>query len=219
MPSSDADIIQELRAAARRHAASTSTFPWVVGYEQARAIREQIAPDSKTRLTVDRYIASTVRKAPDVSLQALGAGASHPHPLVVIGQNRPAASKRFTLSRALWHYLWDDSPLFMVTAAHTYRQRVERAFAAELLAPAEGIAQLLESPPEAASQEELEQIAPDSKTRLAVDRYIASTVRKAPDVSLQALGAGASHPHPLVVIGQNRPAASNLDSRETVPSL
>ena len=81
------------------------------------------------------------------------------HPLVVIGQNRPATSKRFTLSRALWHYLWDDSPLFMITTAHTYRQRVERAFAAELLAPAEGIAQLLESPPEAASQEELEQIA------------------------------------------------------------
>ena len=100
MPSSDAGKIQELRAAARRHAASASTFPWVVGYEQARAIREQIAPDSKTRLAVDRYIASTVRKAPDVSLQALGAGASHPHPHVVIGQNRPAASKRFTLSRA-----------------------------------------------------------------------------------------------------------------------
>jgi Zn-dependent peptidase ImmA (M78 family) len=63
------------------------------------------------------------------------------------------------LSRALWHYIWDDSPLFMVTAARTHRQRVERAFAAELLAPAEGIAQLLQSPPEAASQEELEQIA------------------------------------------------------------
>jgi hypothetical protein len=159
MPSTDADVIQELRTAARRHAASASTFPWAVGYEQARAIREQIAPDSKTRLSVDRYIASTVRKAPDVNLQALGSGASHSHPLVVIGQNRPAASKRFTLSRALWHYLWDDSPLFMVTAAHTYRQRVERAFAAELLAPAEGISQLLESPPEAASEEELEQIA------------------------------------------------------------
>ncbi len=157
--SPDADTIQELRAVARRHSASVSTFPWVVGYEQARAVRGQIAADSKTRLAVDRYIATIVRKAPDVSLQALGAGASHSHPLVVIGQNRPATSNRFTLSRALWHYIWDDSPLFVVTAAHTYRQRVERAFAAELLAPAEGIAQLLESPPEAASQEELEQIA------------------------------------------------------------
>jgi len=157
--SPEADTIQELRAVARRHSASVSTFPWVVGYEQARAVRGQITADSKTRLAVGRYIAAIVRKAPDVSLQALGAGASHSHPLVVIGQNRPATSKRFTLSRALWHYLWDDSPLFMITAAHTYRQRVERAFAAELLAPAEGIAQLLESPPEAASQEELEQIA------------------------------------------------------------
>jgi Zn-dependent peptidase ImmA (M78 family) len=158
-PSPDTEVIQELREYARRYRASVSTFPWVVGYEQARVIRGQIAPDSKMRLAVNRYITTINRKAPDVSLQALGAGASHPHPLLIIGQNRPATSTRFTLSRALWHYIWDDSSLFMVTTAHTYRQRVERAFAAELLAPAEGIAELLESPPEAASLEELEQIA------------------------------------------------------------
>lgn len=159
IPPPDAEVLQDLRAAARRHWASVSTFPWVVGYEQARVIRGQLAPDNTTRLPVDRYVTSIARKAPDVSLQALGAGASHLHPLVAIGQNRPATSTRFTLSRALWHYIWDDSPLFVVTAAHTHRQRIERAFAAELLAPAEGIAQLLESRPEAASQEELEQIA------------------------------------------------------------
>ena len=66
---------------------------------------------------------------------------------------------RFTLSRALWHCIWDDAPIFAVTSAHTQRQSVERAFAAELLAPADGIASLLESPPEVASDEELEQIA------------------------------------------------------------
>jgi len=161
VPSLDAEVIQELRAAARRPTASASTFPWVVGYEQARVIRGEIAPDNKRRLDVNRYVRAITRKSPDVSLQALGAGANtnHPRPIVVMGQNRPATSTRFTLSRALWHYIWDDAPLFMVTAAHTYRQRVERAFAAELLAPAEGIAQFLESPPEAASQEELEQIA------------------------------------------------------------
>ncbi len=159
IPSSDGEIIQELRAAARRDTASSSTLPWVVGYEQARVIRGRIAADSKGRLDVNRYITAITRKAPDVSLQALGAGASPARPLVVMGQSRPATSTRFTLSRALWHYVWDDAPLFMVTTAHTYRQRVERAFAAELLAPADGIAQFLESPPEAASQEELEQIA------------------------------------------------------------
>jgi hypothetical protein len=159
MPSPEAEGIQELRAAARHHTASVSTLPWGVGYEQARVIRGQIAPDTRMRFAADHYVTRITRKAPDVSLQALGAGANHLNPLVIIGQSRPATSTRFTLSRALWHYIWDDSPLFMVTAAHTQRQRVERAFAAELLAPAEGIAQLLESPPEAASQEELEQIA------------------------------------------------------------
>jgi Zn-dependent peptidase ImmA (M78 family) len=63
------------------------------------------------------------------------------------------------MSRALWHCIWDDSALFMVTSAHTYRQRIERAFAAELLAPAEGIAELLKSRPDSATQDEIETIA------------------------------------------------------------
>jgi Zn-dependent peptidase ImmA (M78 family) len=155
----EADVIQKLSATARRREMHAAARPWDVGYEQARFIREQIAPDSKKRLAVDRFVRTITRKSPDVSLQAVGAGASHPRNLVIVGQSRPAASTRFTLARALWHRIWDDSPLFVVTAAHTLRQRVERAFAAELLAPAEGIAQLLESPPEAASQEEVEQIA------------------------------------------------------------
>jgi Zn-dependent peptidase ImmA (M78 family) len=63
------------------------------------------------------------------------------------------------MARALWNCIWDEAPVFAVTSAYTYRQAVERAFAAELLAPAEGIARLLDSPPEAVSDEELEQIA------------------------------------------------------------
>lgn len=155
----DLGVIQELRNLTRRRIASTIDHPWVTGYEQARLIRQQMEPDVTRRFTADRYVSTLVRKSPDTSLQALGAPTSAARPVVVFGQSRPAASTRFTLSRALWHYIWDDSPVFVVTSAHTHRQRVERAFAAELLAPAEGIAQLLESPPEAASQEEVEQIA------------------------------------------------------------
>lgn len=154
----EAEVVQELRA--KRHRLATAEgAPWEVGYQQARAIRRQIAPDTTARLAVDQYVQNRTRQAPDVSLQALGANADQRQPFVIIGQRRPATSNRFTLSRALWHYIWGDSPLFIVTTAHTYRQRAERAFAAELLAPADGIAALLESPPEAASQEELEQIA------------------------------------------------------------
>jgi IrrE N-terminal-like domain len=154
----EAAVVQELRAA-RRGPLSTDGAPWDVGYQQARIVRSRIAPDMTARLAVDRYVPSRARQAPDVSLQALGASADERLPLVIVGQRRPANSNRFTLSRALWHCIWDDSPLFIVTTAHTSRQRVERAFAAELLAPADGIAALLESPPEAASQEELEQVA------------------------------------------------------------
>jgi Zn-dependent peptidase ImmA (M78 family) len=150
--------LHEFRAK-RRELVSAVGEPWDVGYQQARAIRGQIEPDATARLAVDRYVLSRSRQAPDVSLQALGGSADQLRPLVIVGQRRPVTSNRFTLSRALWHCIWDDSPLFIVTTAHTHRQRVERAFASEFLAPADGIAALLESPPEAASQEELEQIA------------------------------------------------------------
>ena len=155
----DVEVIQDLRARVPLSAFRSHRRPWDVGYEQARMVRSQIAPDSQARFAVDRYVNARIRKAPDLNLQALGTSTEHARSVVVIGQDRPATSNRFTLSRALWHRIWDDSPLFVVTTAHTSRQQIERAFAAELLAPAEGIAQLLESPPEAASQEELEQIA------------------------------------------------------------
>lgn len=155
----DAEVVHELRETALRRSQNMSVPPWGVGYEQARLIRQQIGSDITKRIAVDRYVSTVSRKSPDVSLQALGVSGNDSRPVLIVGQARPAASTRFTLSRALWHYIWDDSPLFVVTSAHTHRQRIERAFAAELLAPAEGIAQLLESPPEAVSEEEVEQIA------------------------------------------------------------
>jgi Zn-dependent peptidase ImmA (M78 family) len=77
----------------------------------------------------------------------------------VIGQARGESTQRFTLARALWHYLWEDTLFFLVTTAYTDRQKVERAFAAELLAPASGIAGLLGFDPAAASQEDVDLVA------------------------------------------------------------
>jgi hypothetical protein len=154
----EVSVVQELRAA-RSGAQSAQGAPWNIGYQQARIVRDHIEPDITARLAVDRFVASRTRLAPDSSLQALGASADNVRPLVIVGQRRTSNSNRFTLSRALWHSIWDDSSSFIVTTAHTHRQQVERSFAAELLAPAAGIAALLESPPEAASQEELDQVA------------------------------------------------------------
>ena len=123
----DADVIQDLRHLARRSFTDSSTPPWSVGYQQAQAVRRRLVPDSTVRFDVDRNVVARTRKAPDLSLQALGAGANDPRTTVIIGQARPAASTRFTLTRALWHRIWDDSPIFVVTSAHTHRQQIERA--------------------------------------------------------------------------------------------
>ena len=157
----DADALGELRGVAARSEwfGAAAGLPWRIGYQQARLVRARAAPDTTAKLDIQRYVGSQVHLAPDASLQALGSGAGSARRTIVLGQSRPAPSTRFTLSRALWHRIWDDAPSFVITTAHTRRQQIERAFAAELLAPADGIAELLESPPEAASQEEVEQIA------------------------------------------------------------
>ncbi|MCG5217631.1 hypothetical protein [Streptosporangium sp. KLBMP 9127] len=65
----------------------------------------------------------------------------------------------FTLCRTLWHYIWQTEPLFLVTTAYTDRQKTERAFSAGLLAPADGIKDLLETSPDAAIQDDLDKLA------------------------------------------------------------
>lgn len=154
----EAGVIRELRAQVRGNIVQAAQ-PWEVGYEQARLIRRQVEPESSSPFSVDRYISKLIRPGADRSLQAMGRGGEQQDPLAVIGRDRPHTATRFTLARALWHCIWDDDPLFFVTSAHTYRQRAERAFAAEMLAPAEGISALLESKPESAPEEELDQIA------------------------------------------------------------
>lgn len=154
----DGDLFLRLRAEAREAGSFTRALPWQLGWAQARFVRENQRTDFAHRFQIERYIGSDIDLVDDPDLQAIG-GRTERRPLAVLGQHRPDSSMRFTLSRALWHCIWDDASIFAVTAAHTQRQSAERAFAAELLAPAEGIASLLESPPEVATDEELEQIA------------------------------------------------------------
>jgi len=138
----------------------TSLREWDIGYDQARAVRAQVVADDTAPFDVSRYVTKITRPGADRNLQALGESPGAGNTRVVIGTYRTASSTRFILSRALWHSIWDRSrPLFAVTSAHTSRQRVERAFAAELLAPSAGIAALLDAPAGAASSDDVERIA------------------------------------------------------------
>jgi hypothetical protein len=149
---------RELRTAARRYGAHDGGRAWQRGWNNARLVRDLENAKVSGRFDINSLISPSVRSGGDRDLLALGSGAGE-YPLAVLGRQRPARSARFTMARALWGSIWDEAPVFAVTSAYTYRQAVERAFAAELLAPAQGIASLLNSPPEEATDEELERIA------------------------------------------------------------
>jgi hypothetical protein len=138
---------------------ASASHPWETGWRQARILRNTLGMDVAEPFDLGSFITSVDRKVGDRGLLAVGAAADQSDPVVVTGQRRPADSRRFTLARALWHYFWDSETFFIVTTAYTDLQKVERAFAAELLAPADGIAELLTSRPEAASPEDLDQLA------------------------------------------------------------
>jgi Zn-dependent peptidase ImmA (M78 family) len=91
--------------------------------------------------------------APDRTLQAYGGGDQ----TVVLGRSGPDVAQRFTVARALWSLLYAPDRPYLVTAGQAWRQKVERAFAAELLAPAEGLAEVLGGELGLISMEELEE--------------------------------------------------------------
>jgi Zn-dependent peptidase ImmA (M78 family) len=154
------NAVREMRRELRQQLGPQTFFPWEIGWYQAKQVRRLIEVGLSEPLDLGAYISDAQRKLDDMGLLAAGASADEPNPVVVMGRSRAQTARRFTLARALWHYLWgEENALFVVTTAYTDRQKVERAFAAELLAPAEGIAQLLETEPNTASLEELEQVA------------------------------------------------------------
>jgi hypothetical protein len=132
---------------------------WERGWAQARAVRRALGLPDTERFSLEPYIVNVGRRPADPGLRAFGGAAEGFGPVALTVPGLPATASRFTLSRALWHYLWESEPFFLVTTAYTDRQKVERAFAAELLAPAAGIGGLLGGPPLVAIQDDIEEIA------------------------------------------------------------
>ncbi|WP_327033138.1 hypothetical protein [Micromonospora ureilytica] len=129
--------------------------PWEQGYSDARALRETIGINPTERFTFDGYLSRRIVDAPDRSLHAIGGGRSLTSS-VVLGRRQLEDSERFTLARAFWNLLHRPDEQFLITPAHSARQKTERAFAAELLAPAEGVAQLIGNDPSDIGVDELE---------------------------------------------------------------
>lgn len=116
--------------------------PWEYGYAAARSVRRELGLGATDRIDVEELVSSQVLDVADKKLQAFGVGRRESGPALVLGREQHPRAKRFTLARALWHVLRRPDTPFLIATTHTARQRVARAFAAELLAPAEGLAEL-----------------------------------------------------------------------------
>lgn len=130
-----AKTLQEFRASL---SARKSSRPWKVGYELASEVRrrfriEGLVPTPLEKIFDGELPISHVSTAP-TNVDALCFLQASP----VYQTAKPRSdSLRFVVARGLYDYFSTDAPYSLLTTARTERQKENRAFAAELLAPAD----------------------------------------------------------------------------------
>jgi len=125
---------------------------WRIGVAMARAVRQTAGlngqPIENTRLTdlagASRNVVEDInRTTGNISFVLDGeSGRSR-----IALRAKPATSRRFDLARLLADRLCTNhlhEPLLLATQSYTYRQKMQRAFAAELLAPIEAVDDFLD---------------------------------------------------------------------------
>jgi hypothetical protein len=148
-----------LRAIAADVSGDSSARPWRAGWDQAQRIRGLLAPDPRDPVDLADLLPTAILGSRDHGLQGLGA-TNESGSSLVLGRHMVRESARFCQARALWHALFEqDIGRFLITSSHTERQKVERAFAAELLAPAEGVEKQLGVSADEATLEDLDDAA------------------------------------------------------------
>jgi hypothetical protein len=130
-------LIEEFRKAVAEPI--KSNLPWTVGWEQARQVRRAIGAEVVEPFDVDELVTLAVEHSGDHALQGMGGVTTSGGHALVAGSEMSDTTRRFATARALWHFTAASPRRFLLTASHTDRQKVERAFAAELLAPAQGV--------------------------------------------------------------------------------
>jgi hypothetical protein len=153
-------VVEELRKQARAIDPPGPALPWSRGFRQARRVRKILALAPTEPFSIDGLMTYGESVLDARGLQAIGGISADGGETLLTSRPFGAAAKRFAGARALWHFTHDTTPQrFLLTSAHGDRQRVARSFAAELLAPADGIRELLGEGSEMSSEEDIEQVA------------------------------------------------------------
>lgn len=123
-----------------------SELPWTTGYAMARRLRHGLAVSDTDDFDVSPWVGVGDVSAPAHGLGGFAAVSNNRCGVVLGNQGLGTAAKRFGQARALGRILArPEKQQFILSAARSHDERVARAFAAELLAPAEGIRQTLDA--------------------------------------------------------------------------
>ena len=137
---------------------SSSGYPWQAGYELARELRRELRLDGEPIPTMAALAQAFDDDAIDAATKQVpldGRDAILVDGLVTRGEDdapafafRPRSEygRRFHFCRAIAEVLWRPGTDALLTPAHTERQRCNRAFAAEFLAPSAGLRQRVRRP-------------------------------------------------------------------------
>jgi hypothetical protein len=120
--------------------------PWLTGYAMARQLRRELGLDSTDRFDIGPWVGMRDVDAPSHGIYGC-ASVRDDHCGVVLGaRGLGPATAKFGQARALGRALAREGQRqFILSVARSHDEKVARAFAAELLAPADGIRTVLDS--------------------------------------------------------------------------
>jgi Zn-dependent peptidase ImmA (M78 family) len=139
------ELVEAVRSASLQNGWRTSMPPWEIGWHQARRLRAELGLSAGARLEFESAFVEDEIRSEDRGLVALAGLSEDESPVIVQARSLVPHASRFAKARALWHLAFErDEARFLLSNAHTDRHKNERAFAAELLAPAQGIREFLD---------------------------------------------------------------------------
>lgn len=139
--------LRDLREAAldKNFSTANSERMWEIGYAMARGVRAKLGLRDSSSIDISRWLEIGEVREDSAGLQGLAVVDDNRCGLI-LGSQIGKPSRVFAQARALGKALAQPArPVFLLSATHGRDERVARAFAAELLAPAAGIREILSS--------------------------------------------------------------------------
>ncbi len=129
------------------HAGRSDTErPWRIGYEMARAVRRELAVTDADHFDTSPWVGIGHVDSASHGIYGLATVSDDRCGVVLGDQHAGSTGRRFGQARALGRILaHPGQKQFVLSAARPQEEKVARAFAAELLAPAKGIRSTLDA--------------------------------------------------------------------------